>query len=65
MIEMGAPRRDEEGKFIEDEFSHLPTAMQYLRRTWKELTFYEKVPSYTVADILKKTKIFYYSTNLI
>ncbi|KOB68936.1 Mitochondrial import inner membrane translocase subunit TIM50-C [Operophtera brumata] len=34
---------NQKSKLIEDEFSHLPTAMQYLRRTWKELTFYEKV----------------------
>ena len=43
VIEMGAPRRDDEGRPIEDEFSHLPVPLQYLRRTWKELTFYEKV----------------------
>lgn len=43
VIEMGAPRRDDEGKVIEDEYSHLALPLQYLRRTWKELTFYEKV----------------------
>ncbi|CAH2269394.1 jg16420 [Pararge aegeria aegeria] len=43
VIEMGAPRRGDDGQPIEDEFSHLPLALQYLRRTWKELTFYEKV----------------------
>lgn len=43
VIEMGAPRRGDDGQPIEDEFSHLPLPLQYLRRTWKELTFYEKV----------------------
>lgn len=43
VIEMGAPRRDDEGRPIDDEFSHLPVPLQYLRRTWKELTFYEKM----------------------
>ncbi|CAH0718111.1 unnamed protein product, partial [Brenthis ino] len=43
VIEMGAPRRDDEGKLIEDEYSHLALPLQYLRRTWKELTFYEKM----------------------
>nr|XP_021204562.1 mitochondrial import inner membrane translocase subunit TIM50-C isoform X2 [Bombyx mori] len=40
---MGSPRRDDEGQIIEDEFSHLPIVFQYLRRSWKELTFYEKM----------------------
>ncbi|XP_034833442.1 mitochondrial import inner membrane translocase subunit TIM50-C-like [Maniola hyperantus] len=43
VIEMGAPRRGDDGQVIEDEFSHLPLPLQYLRRTWKELTFYEKM----------------------
>ncbi|XP_004927544.1 mitochondrial import inner membrane translocase subunit TIM50-C [Bombyx mori] len=43
VIEMGSPRRDDEGQIIEDEFSHLPIVFQYLRRSWKELTFYEKM----------------------
>ncbi|KAG6457660.1 hypothetical protein O3G_MSEX010419 [Manduca sexta] len=43
VIEMGAPRRGDDGQIIEDEFSHLPSVLQYLRRTWKELTFYEKM----------------------
>ncbi|GBP58166.1 Mitochondrial import inner membrane translocase subunit TIM50-C [Eumeta japonica] len=43
IMEMGAPRRDEEGQLIEDEFSGQPLILQYLRRTWKELTFYEKM----------------------
>ncbi|CAH2087669.1 unnamed protein product [Euphydryas editha] len=43
VIEMGAPRRGDDGQPIEDEFSHLPLPLQYLRRTWKELTFYEKM----------------------
>lgn len=43
VMEMGAPRRDENGAIIEDEFSPMPIVLQYLRRTWKELTFYEKV----------------------
>lgn len=43
VMEMGAPRRDDNGALIEDEFSLMPIVLQYLRRTWKELTFYEKV----------------------
>ncbi|XP_026325956.1 mitochondrial import inner membrane translocase subunit TIM50-C isoform X2 [Hyposmocoma kahamanoa] len=43
VMEMGAPRRDENGAIIEDEFSPMPIVLQYLRRTWKELTFYEKM----------------------
>lgn len=43
IVEMGAPRRGDDGQIIEDEFSALPTVLQYLKRTWKELTFYEKV----------------------
>lgn len=43
VMEMGAPRRDENGAIVEDEFSPMPIVLQYLRRTWKELTFYEKV----------------------
>ncbi|CAK1580807.1 unnamed protein product [Parnassius mnemosyne] len=43
VVEMGAPRRDDEGKIIEDEYSNLPIVLQYLKRTWKELTFYEKM----------------------
>ncbi|XP_050350280.1 mitochondrial import inner membrane translocase subunit TIM50-C-like isoform X1 [Nymphalis io] len=43
VIEMGAPRRNDDGQPIDDEFSHLPLPLQYLRRTWKELTFYEKM----------------------
>lgn len=43
VVEMGAPRFDEDGQLIEDEFTNMPIVLQYLRRTWKELTFYEKV----------------------
>ncbi|XP_077290479.1 tiny tim 50 [Arctopsyche grandis] len=43
VCEMGAPRLDENGKEIEDEFSNMPTTQQYLRRMWRELTFYEKM----------------------
>ncbi|KAL0821320.1 hypothetical protein ABMA28_005913 [Loxostege sticticalis] len=43
VVEMGAPRRGDDGQILEDEFSGLPTVMQYLKRTWKELTFYEKM----------------------
>ncbi|CAF4828955.1 mitochondrial import inner membrane translocase subunit TIM50-C-like [Pieris napi] len=43
VVEMGAPKRGEEGQILEDEFSNLPIVWQYLRRTWKELTFYEKM----------------------
>lgn len=43
VVEMGAPRRDENGEIIPDEYRDQPTVMQYLKRTWKELTFYEKV----------------------
>ncbi|KAM3960457.1 mitochondrial import inner membrane translocase subunit TIM50-C-like [Aphomia sociella] len=43
VVEMGAPRRGDDGQIIQDEFSNMPIAMQYLKRTWKELTFYEKM----------------------
>ncbi|XP_072938286.1 mitochondrial import inner membrane translocase subunit TIM50-C-like [Epargyreus clarus] len=43
IFEMGAPRLDDSGAVIEDEFSHMPVVLQYLRRAWKELTFYEKM----------------------
>ncbi|CAK1542005.1 unnamed protein product [Leptosia nina] len=43
VVEMGAPKRGDDGQLLEDEFSHLPIILQYLRRTWKELTFYEKM----------------------
>ncbi|XP_060804452.1 mitochondrial import inner membrane translocase subunit TIM50-C [Amyelois transitella] len=43
VVEMGAPRRGEDGQILEDEFSNLPVVLQYLKRTWKELTFYEKM----------------------
>ncbi|XP_013140818.1 PREDICTED: mitochondrial import inner membrane translocase subunit TIM50-C-like [Papilio polytes] len=43
VVEMGAPRHDDEGKIIEDEFSQMPIVLQYIKRTWKELTFYERM----------------------
>ncbi|XP_053611826.1 mitochondrial import inner membrane translocase subunit TIM50-C-like isoform X2 [Plodia interpunctella] len=43
VVEMGAPRRGEDGQLLEDEFSNQPLVLQYLKRTWKELTFYEKM----------------------
>ncbi|XP_038222029.1 mitochondrial import inner membrane translocase subunit TIM50-C-like isoform X2 [Zerene cesonia] len=43
VVEMGAPKRGDDGEPLTDEFSHLPIVWQYLRRTWKELTFYEKM----------------------
>ncbi|XP_050679404.1 mitochondrial import inner membrane translocase subunit TIM50-C-like [Leptidea sinapis] len=43
VVEMGAPKRGDDGKPIEDEFSHLPIVLQYFKRTWKELTFFEKM----------------------
>ncbi|CAG9791082.1 unnamed protein product [Diatraea saccharalis] len=43
IVEMGAPRRGDDGQPIVDEFSGLPIVLQYLKRTWKELTFYEKM----------------------
>ncbi|KAJ8714740.1 hypothetical protein PYW07_002965 [Mythimna separata] len=43
VVEMGAPRRGDNGEILEDEFSDMPIVLQYLRRTWKELTFYEKM----------------------
>lgn len=74
VMEMGAPRRDENGAIIEDEFSPMPIVLQYLRRTWKELTFYEKVmgnnnyhitaikinqiTSLSIREILKKNLLF-------
>lgn len=43
VVEMGAPRRGDDGQILEDEFTDLPVVLQYLRRTWKELTFYQRV----------------------
>ncbi|XP_068622602.1 mitochondrial import inner membrane translocase subunit TIM50-C [Battus philenor] len=43
VVEMGAPRRDDDGNIIEDEFTNMPIVLQYLKRTWKELTFFEKM----------------------
>ncbi|VVC92058.1 unnamed protein product [Leptidea sinapis] len=43
VVEMGAPKRGDDGQPIEDEFSHLPIVLQYFKRTWKELTFFEKM----------------------
>ncbi|XP_045500998.1 mitochondrial import inner membrane translocase subunit TIM50-C-like isoform X2 [Colias croceus] len=43
VVEMGAPKRGDDGQLLTDEFSHLPIVWQYMRRTWKELTFYEKM----------------------
>lgn len=40
---LGAPRQDEDGKDIEDEFSNMPVVQQYMARAWKELVTYRKV----------------------
>lgn len=53
VVEMGAPRRDDEGQPIQDEFTQLPIVLQYLRRTWKELTFYEKVNGTYMAQLIE------------
>lgn len=39
----GAPDHDAEGNVIEDEFIHLPTVQQYLKRLWKSMTYYQKM----------------------
>lgn len=39
----GAPDRDPEGNPIEDEFTQLPTAQQYIKRMWKSMTYYQKM----------------------
>ncbi|XP_014676292.1 PREDICTED: mitochondrial import inner membrane translocase subunit TIM50-like [Priapulus caudatus] len=39
----GAPKKDEEGHDIQDEYSNLSTAKQYLFRAWSEARFYEKM----------------------
>lgn len=43
IYEMGAPKLGENGEIIEDEFTHLPSFQQYIKRMWKEMTFYQKV----------------------
>lgn len=39
----GAPKRDEDGNVIPDEFSELPFVIQYASRAWNTLTHYEKI----------------------
>ncbi|CAG0882049.1 unnamed protein product [Darwinula stevensoni] len=43
LVTWGAPHKDEDGNDIEDEFSHLPTIKQYLKRTWREVKVYNKM----------------------
>jgi hypothetical protein len=39
----GAPKKDENGEPIVDEFSALPSAQQHVMRAWNELKSYNKV----------------------
>ena len=39
----GAPKRDEEGNEIKDEFSELPTTEQYLRRCYREMILFKEM----------------------
>ncbi|XP_064622812.1 mitochondrial import inner membrane translocase subunit TIM50-like [Lineus longissimus] len=41
--EWGAPRLDENGKEIQDEFSHLPIWQQYPKRALREFEFYKQL----------------------
>uniref|UniRef100_A0A131YWD7 Mitochondrial import inner membrane translocase subunit TIM50 n=1 Tax=Rhipicephalus appendiculatus TaxID=34631 RepID=A0A131YWD7_RHIAP len=43
VVTWGAPPLDEEGKEIEDEFSHMPRWKAHLYRTYKELQLYNKM----------------------
>lgn len=43
ITEWGQPPLDEKGEPVEDEFSHLPTAEQYVKRTWSKVRYYNKV----------------------
>jgi len=42
-MEWGAPKRDDDGVEIEDEFSHLPTSEQYLKRTYRECILFQEM----------------------
>lgn len=39
----GAPKRDDEGNEIKDEFSELPTMEQYLRRCYREMILFKEM----------------------
>uniref|UniRef100_U5EVH6 Mitochondrial import inner membrane translocase subunit TIM50 n=1 Tax=Corethrella appendiculata TaxID=1370023 RepID=U5EVH6_9DIPT len=43
IYEFGQPDLDENGIPIEDEFSKLPTVQQFIKRTWKSMTYYQKM----------------------
>ncbi|XP_043280851.1 mitochondrial import inner membrane translocase subunit TIM50-C-like [Venturia canescens] len=42
VYELAAPKYDENGKLIEDEFSGMPLAIQLCKRLWKEMNYYKK-----------------------
>jgi len=42
-FEWGAPKRDEEGNEIKDEFSELPTTKQYFHRCWREMILFKEM----------------------
>lgn len=39
----GAPEKDDEGNVIEDKFSEMPVVMQYLKRMFSQLDYYNRV----------------------
>lgn len=43
VYEFGSPETGPDGKFIEDEFTHMPVIPQYFKRMWKSLTYYQKM----------------------
>ncbi|OQV11923.1 Mitochondrial import inner membrane translocase subunit TIM50-C [Hypsibius exemplaris] len=43
ILEWGAPKLDENGSLIRDEFTDMPTWKQFILRAWKEIVFYEKM----------------------
>lgn len=47
VYELAAPKYDENGKLIEDEFSDLPYVVQLWKRLWREMNYYKKV---TISD---------------
>nr|XP_027196554.1 endoplasmic reticulum chaperone BiP-like [Dermatophagoides pteronyssinus] len=48
----GAPKLDEDGNAIQDEFSELPFVIQYASRAWNTLTHYEKIIKEPSRDLL-------------
>ncbi|XP_039291610.1 mitochondrial import inner membrane translocase subunit TIM50-C [Nilaparvata lugens] len=52
VFNLGAPRLDEDGNEVEDEFSSLPIVSQYLKRMLRELDYYNKMLKHPSRDKL-------------